>query len=77
MLPTWKVFSPSNSVLTNTAKLVKCVLLHMIGDLGSLSCIIPSLDHPPVACRLLLNQLNKLYKQNYEHMLQLMKHMCC
>ena len=34
--------------LTRTEKLVKCVVLHCIGGLGSLSCIIPSLDHPPM-----------------------------
>ena len=33
--------------LTRTEKLVKCVVLHSIGGLGSSSCIIPSLDHPP------------------------------
>ena len=34
--------------LTNTEKLVKCEVLHNTGGLLSLSCTIPSLDHPPV-----------------------------
>ena len=35
--------------LTKTEKLVKCVLLHITaGGLGSASCIMPSLDHPPL-----------------------------
>lgn len=33
--------------LTSKEKLVKCVVLHNTGGLGSLSCMIPSLDHPP------------------------------
>ena len=34
--------------LTSTEKLVKCVVLHITGGLGSVSCMIPLLDHPPV-----------------------------
>ena len=34
--------------LTSTEKLVKCVVLHSTGRSGSLSCIIPSIDHPPM-----------------------------
>ena len=34
--------------LTSTEKLVKCLVLHNTGGLGSLSCTIPSLDHPPI-----------------------------
>ena len=36
------------SSLINTEKLVKCVLLQSIGRVSSSSCIIPSLDHPPL-----------------------------
>ena len=34
--------------LTSTEKLVKCEVLHNTGGLVSLSCMIPSVDHPPV-----------------------------
>ena len=36
-----------SAVLTNTAKLVRCVLLHSTGKPRLLSCRIPSVDHPP------------------------------
>ena len=38
----------SPSELTSTEKLVKCVVLHSIGGVVSLSCMMPSLDHPPI-----------------------------
>ena len=34
--------------LTSTEKLVKCVVLHSIGGVVLLSCMMPSLDHPPI-----------------------------
>ena len=40
--------SVSPLALTSTEKPVKCVALHNTGGLGSLSCMMPSLDHPPV-----------------------------
>ena len=35
-------------LLTSTAKLVRCVVLHSTGRPGLLSCMIPSEDHPPL-----------------------------
>ena len=57
-----------SAVLTNTAKLVRCVLLHSTGKPRLLSCRIPSVDHPPTVWLLYKNTMSS-------HMYYILPHM--
>jgi len=57
--------SAASTELTSTEKLVKWVALHITGPLGSLSCIIPSLDHLPMSW-LLQNAMYRYIRANVQ-----------